>query len=116
MKRALGAAAGLGSWLVRNAVLLAVCRDFQRRRQELATTAHRALPVPEWPALGIPWATARSNEDSEVCSRSGGFCTVCCGRAGQVICEGCGFAGSWRFVAAEEAALGNHSAQSPASV
>ena len=50
---ALGAAAGLGRWFVGVAVLL-VCGDFQRRRQHSATTAHRALPVCESPALGMP--------------------------------------------------------------
>ena len=42
-------------------------------------------------------------------------CTRGCGRAGLVVCGGCGFAGLWRFPE-EEAALGNHSPQSPASV
>ena len=50
---ALGAAAELGGWFVWLAVF-SVCGDFQRRRQHSATTAHRALPVCEWPALGIP--------------------------------------------------------------
>jgi hypothetical protein len=44
------AAAGLGRWFVEVAVL-PVCGDFQRRRQHSATTAHRAVPVCEWPAL-----------------------------------------------------------------
>ena len=62
------------------AVLL-VCEDFQRRRrQHSATIVHRALPVCEWPALGIPWGTARSNPASTVCSRGGGACTGGCGR------------------------------------
>ena len=40
----------------------------------------------------------------------------CCDRAGHdVVSGGCGFAGLWRFHE-EEAALGNHSAQRPASV
>ena len=66
---ALGAAAELGRWFV-GVVVLPVCGEFQRRRQHSATTAHRALPVCEWPALGIPWGTARSNAASAVCSRS----------------------------------------------
>ena len=49
----LGAATGLGKWFVGVAVLL-VCGDFQRRRQHSEPTAHRALPVHEWPALGMP--------------------------------------------------------------
>ena len=49
---ALGAAAGLCRWFVGVAVL-PVCGDFQRRSQHLANTAHRALPVCEWPALGM---------------------------------------------------------------
>ena len=44
-----------------------------------------------------------------------GACTGGYGRAWQVICGGYGFVGLWRF-AQEEAALGNRSAQSPASV
>ncbi len=92
-----------------------VCRDFERRRQHSATTAHRALPVCDWPDLGISWATARSITASAVYSRSGGACTGRCGRAGQVVVYAeCGFAGVCRFPE-EEAALGNHSAQSPAS-
>ena len=97
-----------------------VCGDFQRRRQHSATTAHRALPVCEWPALGIPWGTqwgtSRSNTVSASSSRRcGGACIGVCGTAGQVVCGGCGFAGLWRLPE-EEAALRNHSAQSPASV
>ena len=113
---ALGAAAGLGRWLVGVAVL-PVYGVFQGRRQHSAITAHRALPVREWPALGMPWGTARSsNAASAVCSRGGGACTGGCGRgAVQVVSEGCGFAGLWR-VPKEEAALGNRSAQSPVSV
>ena len=48
-------------------------------------------------------------------NRCGGACTGCCGRAGQVVCRGCGFAGLWRFPE-DEAALGDHSAHSPAGV
>ena len=94
---------------------LAVCGEFQRRRQHSATTAHRALPVCESPALGMPWGTARSNAAFAVCSRAGGACTGACGRAVQVVCGGCGFAGLWRFLE-EEAALDNHGAQTPAIV
>ena len=36
-------------------------------------------------------------------------------KAGQLVCGGCGFAGLWSCPE-EEAALGNHSAQSPANV
>ena len=36
--------------------LLPVCGDFQRRRQLLATTAPRALPVCEGPARACHWA------------------------------------------------------------
>ena len=49
------------------------------------TTVHTALPVCEWPAMGMPWATARSNAASAVCSRCGGACIGCCGHAGQVV-------------------------------
>ena len=79
------------------------------------TTANKALPVCAWAALGMPWGTARSIAASAVCCKGGGACTGGCGRAGQVVCGGCGFAVLWRFPE-EEAALGNYSAQSPASV
>ena len=111
---ALGAATELGRWFV-GVVVLPVCGNFQRRRQHSATTAHRALPVFLWPALGMPWGTARSNTASAVCSMCGGACTGCCRRAEQVVYEGCDFAFFWRF-SEEERALGNHSAQSPACV
>ena len=65
MDHALGAAAGLGRWFVWVAVL-PVSGDFQRKRQHMATTAHRALPVCEWPALGMSWGTARSIKASTV--------------------------------------------------
>ena len=50
---ALGPVAGLGRWFVVVAGL-PVCGDFQRRRQHSAITAHRALPVIGWLALGMP--------------------------------------------------------------
>ena len=112
---ALGAAAGLGRWFM-GVVVLPVLGDFQRRKPHLATTTHRALPVREWPALSILWGTARSNAASVASSRSGGACTRGFGRgAVQVIRGRCGFASLWR-VPEEEAALGTHSTQSPASV
>ena len=115
LRPALWAAAGLGRrWFVGGGVL-PVCGDFQRRTQHSATTAHRALPVCDWPALSMPWGTARSNAAPAVCSRCGGACTGGCCRAGQVVCVGCGFAGLCRFPE-EEVALGNYSLQSPASV
>ena len=110
----LGAAAGLGSWFV-GVMILTVYGDFQRRRQHLATTAHRALPVCERPAVGMPRGTALSKLAAAVCSRCGGACAGAWDRAGQVIFCGCSFTGLWRFPE-EEAALGNHSAQRPASV
>ena len=96
MEPALGAAAGLGRWIVGVAVF-PVSGGFQRRRWFFATTAHRALPVCEWPALGIPWGTVMSNAADAVLGRCGGACTGGCSRAGQVVCWGCGFAGLWRF-------------------
>ena len=55
---ALEAAAGLlCRWFVGGAVL-PVLGEFQRRRQHSAPKAHRALPVCEWPALGMVWGTA----------------------------------------------------------
>ena len=67
---ALNAAAGLGRWFLGVAVFLNAV-VFQLWRRCSATTAHRALPVcDEWPGLGMPWATARSEvEASAVCSR-----------------------------------------------
>ena len=111
----LGAAARmLCRWFVGGAVL-PVCGDFQRRRQNSATTAHRPLPASEWLAPGIPWGTARSNAASVVCNSSDGACAGGYGRAGLVFLGGCGFSVLWRFPE-EEAALGNHSSQSLASV
>ena len=72
-----------------------VSKYFQRRRQHSATTSHRALPVYEWPALGMPWGTAKLNATAALCSRCGGIGTGGCGRTEQVI-FGCGFAGVWR--------------------
>ena len=94
---ALGAAAGLCRWFVGVAVL-PVCGDFQRRRQYSVTTVHRALPVCEWPALGMPWGTARLNAAANaVYSRCSGACALVYVRAGQVVCGGCGFAVLKRF-------------------
>ena len=82
----------------------------------MATTVHRALPVCEWPVLGMPLGTAKADAASAVCSRSGRACTGGSGRgAVQVVWGGLGFAGLLRCPE-EKAALGNHSAQSPASV
>ena len=86
------------------------------RSQHTATTAHRALPVCVWPALVMPWGTARSNTASAESSRCGGACIGCCGRAGQVVCGGCGFVDLWRFSSEEEAPLANHCAKSLASL
>jgi len=108
-----GALAGLGRWFVGGAVL-PVCGDFKRRRQHSATFTHRALPVCEWPAVGMPWGTARSNAVPAVHQRCGLHFTWGFGRAGQVVWRGCGFACLWRF-AEKAAALGNQSAQSPVS-
>ena len=110
----LGAAAGLGRWFV-GVEVLPVRGGVQRRRQHSATTAHRALPVREWPTLGMPLGTARSNTTSVMCNRFGGACSGGCGKDGPLVCGGCGFAGVGRFPE-EEAALGSHSAQTPASV
>ena len=107
VEAALGALAGLGRWCFVEVAVLPVCGDFKRRRQHSATTAHRALPVCGWSALGMLLGTIRSNEASDVCSRFGGACTGGCGRgAVQVARGGCGFAGLGSF-AKEEAALIN---------
>ena len=63
-RTALGAVAGvLGRWFVGGAVL-PVWGYFQGRTQHSATTVHRALPVFESPALGMPCCIARSYADS----------------------------------------------------
>ena len=99
----LGAAAGLGRWFV-GVVVLPVCGGIQRRRHHSATSARRALSVCWGPALGMPWRTARSNAAFTLVSRCGGDCSGCSGRARRV------------QIQEEEAAFGNHSEQSPASV
>ena len=72
----LGAAAGLSRrWFVGIAKVVPVEGDFQRSRQHSATTAHRALPVCEWPALHMPQSTARSGAVSAVRSSCGWACT-----------------------------------------
>ncbi len=67
MERALGAAAGLGRWLMFVAVLFNA-GVFQMWRRHSATTAHRALPLCKWSVLGMPWDTVRSNAASAVCA------------------------------------------------
>ena len=111
----LGAAGRLGRWFMGGAVLLNAGLIQMMWRRCSATTAHRALPVCVWAALGMSWATARSFTVFEVCSRCVGACTWCCCRAGQVICGGCGFAECWTFPDVK-ALFSSHSAQSPASV
>ena len=46
------------------AVSPALCGDFHSRRQHSATSAHRALPLFEGPALILPRGTARSSAAS----------------------------------------------------
>ena len=114
---ALGNAAGPGSrWYVAVAVYQ-YQGDFQWWSHYSASTVNRALPVCEWPALGMLWATARSNAASAVLSRHGGACIGCCGRTGQevVCCWVAVLLDSGSFPAVEPL-LGIHSAQSPASV
>ena len=65
--------------------------DFQRRRQHSATTAHRALPVCEWPVLDMIRGIKTSTLGSAVRSRFGGVCTGCIGRARQVVLGGVQF-------------------------
>ena len=79
----------------------------------MAATAHRALPVCEWPALGIPLVTSTGSLFSVQQVWWGLYWRLQQGWAGGL--WGCGFVGVWRFPE-EVAALGNHSAQSPASV
>ena len=84
---------------------------FKMCRCRSGTAAHRPLPVCQWPALGMPWGTSRSNAASAVCSRCGGACTGGCGRGVQVVPGRCSFAGLCKFPE-KEAALGNHSTSS----
>ena len=66
------------------------------------------------------WCAARSGYVLECCkvecSAAGGAFTGCCGRPVQVVREGCGFARFWSCSSVKEAVIGNHCAQSPASV
>ena len=101
-------------WFMGGAVLMNV-GVFQIWRRCSTPSAHRPLPLTEWPALGMPWPTASSNAASAVCSRCGGACTGHFDRTSWVVCGRCGFAERWSFQDVE-AQLGNHSAQSPASV
>ena len=66
----------------------------------------------KWPALGMPWATARSNATCALVSRSGGASTGGCGTAVQLAS---GFV-TFLSPSVMEPVLGNHCAQSPASV
>ena len=102
-----------GSWGLRFCPFV----EISRGGGSSATTALRGLPVVcEWPALGMPRGTARSNAISAVCSMCGCGCTGGCGWLGRWFVGGCGFASHlWRFPE-EEAALSNHSAQSPTSL
>ena len=86
---------------------------FQMRRCSSATTAHRALPVCEWPALGVPLGNARSNAASAVFTRCG-WVALGLQQSSAGGLSGMRVDGGWRF--SEEAVLGNHSAQSTASV
>ncbi len=96
MEPAVGTAAGLGGWFV-GVAGLPVSGAVQRRREHSATTAHRALPACEWPALGMPWGTASSNAAPAAFSWFETSGTGGCGRAEQVVCGGCRFAAEWRF-------------------
>ena len=101
-RQALQCSYGGGAWaggcgtagqVICGVAVLPVRGDFHHRtRQHSATNAHRALPVCEWPALGIPRGTGRSNAVSVVCSSCGESRTGCCGQAGQVVHGGCNFA------------------------
>ena len=113
---ALGAVAGLGRWFVGLGFCHFLEFFFQLRRRNSATTVSRALPVCEWPALWayhevlqgqmLPWqCVARMMEPAL------GAAAGLLGRWS----AGCGFATLVRF-SLEEAPLGNHSAQSPASM
>ena len=83
----LGNGRGLGRWSVVCAVVVwMISGDSQRRRHRSPTTAYRALPVCVWPALGMPWTTARLNAASSVCNICGWVETGCWRRAGQVVC------------------------------
>ena len=110
-----GGCARLCRWFARLLPVLSHSGVLQWCRLCSATTAHRALPVCEWPALGMPWATARSNAACAVVSRSGGSCTGGCGTAVQVVCVASGFVTFWSPSVMEHV-LRNHWAQSPASV
>ena len=86
VESAVGAAAGgLGRWFM-GVIVLLNAGVLHMWTCCLATTAHRALPLCKWPALGMPWATARTNAASAVCSRYGAVCSWCYGQCGQALC------------------------------
>ena len=58
MEPALRVTAGLG-WRIVGVAVLLNAGVLQMWRRRSATTAHRTLPVCEWQALGMSWATAR---------------------------------------------------------
>ena len=111
------AVAGLGRWFVEGCAVLPICEDFQRRSQRSATTAHRALPVTEWPVLYIYHESLQCQMQTLQCAAGvvGPALRAVAGLGSWVV--GVAFCAVvlWRFPE-EDAAVGNHSAQSPASV
>ena len=91
---ALGAAAGLGRWLVGGwfSLFVEISRGRGSTRQPQHTESCQCVIGNPW-----PWASARTNVASAECSRCGGACTGCCGRAGQVVCEECDVIGLRRL-------------------
>ena len=82
---------GWADGLVGGAVLLNA-EVFQIGRHRSATTATGDLLVCEWPALGMPLATARSDAASAACSRCGGVRSGCYCRLGRWFVGVCTFA------------------------
>ena len=71
--------------LVCGEFVFAECWSFPDVEALLGNHSAQSSAMCEWPALLIPWGTARSNAASEVCSGCGGACTGCCGQALQVV-------------------------------
>ena len=73
-------------------------------------------PASVWMASpGHALGHCKKNAACAVVSRSGGACTGGCGTSVQVVCEASGFVTLWS-PSVMQAVLGNHCAQSPASV
>jgi len=113
VKPALEATARLGRWFVGG---VRFCR-FAEISRGGGSTRQTQCTEPCQCMSGLPWGCQCALQDAAfvVCSRCYEACDGGCSRTGQDVCGACSFVGLWRFLE-EEAALGNHNPQSPASV